>query len=385
MTELKTAIIQASQAVGIDKIGFTTADSFEHLRASLTDQQKNQRNSGFEHQNLDERLNPDLIFDKPQTIISIALAYPTKIKNKPSRTGEKRGAFARASWGVDYHVILREKMQALIDKIIEIANDDTTITFKPMVDTGELIDVAVAQRAGVGFIGKNGLLITPEFGSYVYLGEIITNLKIAPDLPMANQCGTCNRCIDYCPTEALMGDGRLNAKRCLSYQTQTKGLMPEEFRPKIRNVIYGCDICQQVCPFNKGMDHHFHSEMAPDPEVVMPLLKPLLTISNKDFKARFGYLAGSWRGKKPIQRNAIIALANVKDQSALPELLAVIENDVRPVIRATAAWAVAEITKHSTAVLHTFLTEQSLKCTTQEEQQAFQKALKTLEMKKIED
>ncbi len=112
------------------------------------------------------------------------------------------------------------------------------------------------------------------------------------------------RCVTACPTKALLGDGRMNAQRCLSYQTQTKGMMPEEYRKKMRNVIYGCDICQLVCPYNQGKDFHFHEEMEPKVDEVYPKLKPMLSMSNKDFKQQFGHLAGSWRGKKPLQRNA---------------------------------------------------------------------------------
>lgn len=337
---LKQQIITASKDIGIDKIGFTTAEPFDHLKTSLLEQKENNHTTGFEHQNIDERLYPELIFDKPKSIISIALAYPSRMNTRPEKIrGEKRGKFARASWGVDYHNILKDRMEKLIAAIKELSLDNPDLTFKPMVDTGELIDVVVAQRAGLGFIGKNGLLITEEFGSYVYLGEIITNIPFEADTPIENQCGTCTKCIDQCPTSALLGDGRMNGQLCLSYQTQTKGMMPEEFRPKIRTIIYGCDICQEVCPFNKGKNSHFHEEMEPDPEVVQPLLKPLLTISNKEFKEKFGYLAGSWRGKKPIQRNAIIALANARDKTSVPNILRCLDEDPRPVIRGTAAWA----------------------------------------------
>ncbi|GEL12938.1 epoxyqueuosine reductase [Lapidilactobacillus concavus] len=353
--QLKQQIIDVSKKIGIDKIGFTTADNFEHLRPSLLAQKAAGHTTGFEHQNLDERLNPDLIFDQPKSIIAIALAYPTRMNQRPERTAYKRGQFARASWGIDYHRILDEKMAALIETIRELISAEPSITFKPMVDTGELIDVAVAQRAGLGFIGRNGLLITEEFGSYVYLGEIITNIDFTPDQPIANQCGTCRRCIEACPPSALLGDGRLNGQRCLSYQTQTKGLMDPEFRPMIRNVIYGCDICQIVCPFNKGKNFHFHPEMEPDPEAVMPELVPMLTMSNKTFKLKFGPMSGSWRGKKPLQRNAIIALVNLRDRSVIPKLLEVIDHDPRPVIRATAAWGVAELSDLQNQELLQFL------------------------------
>lgn len=357
--ELKQKIINASQDLGIDKIGFTDAAPFDHLKASLIEQKAAGHTTGFEHQEIDERLYPELIFDQPQSIISIALAYPTKMKTKaPSIKGERRGSFARASWGIDYHDILKERLEKLMAFIQEACENDESIRFKPMVDTGELIDVAVAQRAGLGFIGKNGLLITEEFGSYVYLGEVITNIPFEPDTPIENQCGSCTKCIDLCPTEALLGDGRMNGQKCLSYQTQTKGYMPTDYRPKIRTIIYGCDICQQVCPFNKGKDSHFHPEMEPEPEVVTPLLKPLLTISNREFKETFGPLAGSWRGKKPIQRNAIIALANAKEKSAIPNLLALVENDPRPVIRGTAIWAISILATPGNIGIIDFISEQ---------------------------
>lgn len=297
--------------------------------------------------------------------------------NVPERVkGQRRGQFARASWGTDYHDILREKMDRLIAYIKEEAQEE--VTFKPMVDTGELIDVAVAQRAGLGFIGKNGLLITEEFGSYVYLGEIITNLAFAADEPVPNGCGDCTRCITGCPTDALLGDGRMNAKRCLSFQTQTKGMMPLEYRKKMGHIIYGCDICQMVCPYNKGKDFHFHEEMEPIPEDVAPLLQPLLSISNKEFKQRFGVMAGSWRGKKPIQRNAIIALANYRDKTALPELLRCIAEDPRPVIRGTAAWAVGQIASQEDDEIVSFLIEAFQKESDEEAQLEFQQAITKL-------
>ncbi len=341
---LKQRIIAESKAIGIDKIGFTTADNFEDLREGLEAQKAAGHTSGFEHPNIDERLNPGLIFDHPQSIIAIALAYPSRMRERPAGAHVKRGQFARASWGEDYHTILREKMAALISRIQTILGPESQAKFEPMVDTGQLVDVAVANRAGLGFIGKNGLLITKEFGSFVYLGEIITDLKFEPDTPIPCQCGDCTRCIDACPVQALLGNGQMNAQRCLSYQTQTKGMMADEFRPKIRNVIYGCDICQVACPFNRGMDFHLHDQMEPDPEKVRPALLPMLTLSNRDFRDQFGEMAGAWRGKKPLQRNAIIALANLNDATAIPELLNVIENDVRPMIRATAAYALGRIT-----------------------------------------
>ncbi len=338
---LKEDIITFSQEIGIDKIGFTTADPFIEMKNKLIRQQSIGYQSGFEHKNIDERTNPALIFDEPRSIIAIALAYPSKMKTAPrGKRGARRGVFCRASWGTDYHQIVREKLEqlaAFIDKRVQGA------TFKLMVDTGELVDRAVAERAGIGWSGKNTLTITQEFGSYVYLGEMITNLPFEPDEPMEDQCGNCTKCLDICPTGALVQPGQLNAQRCLAFLTQTRGSLEEEIRNKIGNRLYGCDTCQTICPKNKGIDFHHHPEMEPDPEVVKPLLQPLLHISNREFKETYGDLAGSWRGKKPIQRNAIFALAHFKEREAVDDLIQVLKEDVRPDIRGAAAWALGKI------------------------------------------
>ncbi|WP_110928886.1 tRNA epoxyqueuosine(34) reductase QueG [Bacillus massiliglaciei] len=344
---LKQEVILYSKKIGIDKIGFAEATPFDELRNRLIRQQELGYQSGFEEPDIEKRVRPELIFEKPRSIISIALAYPAKMKNAPqSKRGERRGIFARASWGTDYHTVLRNKLTLLEAFIKEKAPE---ALMKSMVDTGELSDRAVAERAGIGWSGKNSLIITPEFGSYVYLGDMITNLPFEPDAPIEDQCGSCNKCVDGCPTGALVQGGQLNSQRCIAFLTQTKGFLPDEFRSKIGNRIYGCDTCQTICPKNKGIDFHLHEEMEPDPEIAKPLLKPLLTISNREFKEKYGRVSGSWRGKKPIQRNAILALAHFKDETALPELIQVMKEDPRPVIRGTAAWAVGKIGRESAA------------------------------------
>lgn len=338
---LKEEIIQYSKEIGIDKIGFTTASTFGELKNRLVRQQELGYQSGFEEPDLEKRVNPKLLLDEAQSIISIALAYPSKMKVRvTSKKGERRGIFCRASWGEDYHHIVRDRLRKLEEFILSKVPEARV---KSMVDTGELSDRAVAERAGIGWSGKNCSIITPEFGSYVYLGEMITNIPFAPDTPIEDQCGDCTLCLDACPTGALVQGGQLNAQRCVAFLTQTKGFLPDEFREKLGNRVYGCDSCQTACPKNKGKDFHFHDEMEPDSELVKPLLKPILKISNREFKEKFGPLSGSWRGKKPIQRNAIVALAHFKDETAVEDLIDVMKNDSRPVLRGTAAWAIGKI------------------------------------------
>ncbi|KOO47914.1 tRNA epoxyqueuosine(34) reductase QueG [Viridibacillus arvi] len=341
VNDLQEELIEYAKTIGIDKIGFTSAAPFIELKNLLRRQQELNFQSGFEESDIEKRTEPTLLLEEAQSIIAIAIAYPSRMENAPKgKRGERRGIFCRASWGMDYHTVLREKL-ALLEAFLQEKVPQAKM--RSMVDTGELSDRAVAERAGIGWSAKNCSIITPEFGSYVYLGEMITNIPFAPDEPMTDQCGDCTLCIDVCPTGAIVQAGQLNSSRCVAFLTQTKGFLPDEFRAKIGNRIYGCDTCQTVCPKNKGKLNWLHDAFKPDPEIAKPLLEPLLTISNKEFKAKFGYISGSWRGKKPIQRNAIIALAHFKEESAMPKLIEVLQNDERPVIRGTAAWAIGKM------------------------------------------
>ena len=335
---IKEEIIKLSKEIGISKIGFTTADDFDYLEKSLRLAVEEGRNSGFEHKNIEERIKPKLSLASAKTIISIAVAYPHKLKQQPQKTAYKRGKFTPNSWGLDYHYVLQDKLDRLAKGIEELTAD---FEYKGMVDTGALVDTAVARRAGIGFIGKNGLVISKEFGSYMFLGELITNLDIEPDQPVDYDCGDCNRCVTACPTSCLIGDGTMNAKRCLSFQTQDKGIMDLEFRKKIKTIIYGCDICQICCPYNKGLDNPLATEI--DPDLAHPELLPFLELSNGQFKEKFGHIAGSWRGKNILQRNAIIALANANDRSAIPKLLEIIDKGQNPIHIATAIWALSQL------------------------------------------
>jgi epoxyqueuosine reductase len=338
---LKDELKRRAPEFGIDKIGFASADPFDALRDILLRHREKGRESGFEEPDIEKRVRPDLNFDKPRSLIAIAVAYPAKLKNPPrSEKGATRGIIARAAWGEDYHHVLKRRLERLADYIRECVPDARV---ESMVDTGALVDRAVAERAGIGWSGKNCAVITPEFGSWVYLGEMITNLPFEPDTPVAQDCRDCTRCLDACPTGALEGPGELNATRCLSFLSQTKGILDDEFKRKLGNRLYGCDTCQVVCPKNKGLNWTHQPELQPDPEEVKPLLLPLLKLSNRQYKERYGRNASSWRGKNPIQRNAVIALGNFRDESAVPTLRELLLADPRPAIRESAAWALGRI------------------------------------------
>ncbi|MFC4098578.1 tRNA epoxyqueuosine(34) reductase QueG [Paenibacillus xanthanilyticus] len=339
--KLKEEMKAAAAELGIDKIGVAAADPFTELKGRLLRHRELGRESGFEEKDLDKRTEPALLFEEPQSIIAIAIAYPSKLQDAPkSEPGARRGILSRSAWGTDYHVVLRDRLAKLEAWLRERVPG---FRAESMVDTGALVDRAVAERAGIGWSAKNCATLTPEWGSWVYLGEMITNLPLPPDTPVTEGCGDCTACIDACPTGALVGPGELDAQRCISFVTQTKGIVSDEFMRKIGNRLYGCDTCQVVCPVNKGKNWTHQPELQPDPEIAKPLLLPILQMGNREFKETFGKSSSAWRGRKPIQRNAVIALGNFKDETAIPALIEVLREDPRFELRATAAWSLGRI------------------------------------------
>ncbi|AJY74417.1 tRNA epoxyqueuosine(34) reductase QueG [Paenibacillus beijingensis] len=338
---LKAELKEAAPGLGIDAVGVASPDPFTELKGRLMRHRELGYESGFEEADLQKRTDPALLFREPQSIIAIAVAYPSKLPDPPkSEPGARRGILSRSAWGEDYHRVLRSRLQRLEEWLRERV---PWLRAESMVDTGALSDRAVAERAGIGWSGKNSFIMNEKLGSWMYLAEMITNLPLPPDAPAEEGCGTCTKCIDACPTGALVGPGQLNAQRCISYVTQTKEMVGDELMRKIGNRLYGCDTCQIVCPVNRGVNWTHHPELQPDAEKVKPLLEPLLQMSNKEYQRQYGSNASSWRGKKPIQRNAVIALGNFREAGAVPQLTEVLRSDPRPVLRGTAAWSLGRI------------------------------------------
>jgi epoxyqueuosine reductase len=263
-------------------------------------------------ENVEPRTRPELLLPGARSVIVIALNYYTP--DSPLLPGH--GRIARYARGRDYHKVIGKILKKIAAFIKETAPDSRS---KICVDSSPLLEKSYAVKAGLGFIGKNTTLITPQFGSYVFLGEIITTLELECDTPHAapeyitGTCGTCTRCLDACPTGALTAPGCMDARRCISYLTiENKGEIPPELATKIGTRIFGCDGCQEVCPYNKSF-----AKPAADQDVAKPLagsslpLKDILEIrTDAQFLARF---AGSplTRAKRAgLQRNAEIALTN---------------------------------------------------------------------------
>lgn len=321
MLDLKEYIIEKSQEIGIDIIGFTDSEPIIDLRDYLQYRIDNDLQTEFEERDLEKRINPRLTLPSCRTIILIGLSY--NVDFKIERNKKLKGLLSKSSWGIDYHRVLADKIQELISQI----QREVEFEYKYYVDTGPLIDRELAKKAGVGYYGKNCSIINEEYGSFIFLGYILTNLDVkASPISVDSQCGDCDLCIRACPTGALEGPYRLNPKKCLSYLTQTKAIMPENLREKMANKIYGCDTCQTVCPKNKQVKLSDHNEFIPKITQGVLDIEELFSMSNREFKVKYGHISGSWRGRNILRRNGIIILNNMKNNES-KKLLSEIKNN----------------------------------------------------------
>lgn len=336
MKSLKKYIIDKSKEIGIDICRFTDCEPLLNLEDYLNYRKKNGLTTSFEEDDLFKRIYPKASLDTCKSIIVVAISYNVEIYEKPDY--KLKGRLSKSSWGVDYHQVLGEKIEILIDEI----KREKDFEYKYFVDTGPLIDRELAKKAGVGYYGKNTSIINDEYGSFIFLGYILTDLDIEKDYEVEEKCGDCNLCLKACPTAALESKYRLNPNKCISYLTQTKGNIPVELREKMDFKLYGCDTCQDVCPKNKGVKLSKESQFFPEVTKGYMDIEELLTISNRAFKKKYGHMAGSWRGKKILKRNAIIALGNMGRIESLPILIEESRNK-DPMIKEYANWAIVNI------------------------------------------
>lgn len=313
---LKEKLIEYSKEIGIQTIGFSDVQPFLILEQELKRRESLGWASGLTKGTIEERTNPLLSMENAKSFIAIGVAYPRLTEIPKQDSDDPFAQFCRSSWGMDYHEIVGSKLN-LLEKWLK--EHIPGIEVIGSVDTGVFNDRAVALRSGIGFSGKNSSIINETYGSYLYLGELLVSYEFPVDTPIERQCGTCERCVKACPTKAIQPDGSLNEKRCLSYVTQSKELLAPELYEKISRNIYGCDICQEVCPYNREIDFHLHGEMEPT-GAEFPKISEILSMTNKEFKAKYGHLAGSWRGVSVLKRNAMFNASFYNYKAALPEI-----------------------------------------------------------------
>lgn len=304
----KKLIVDYCESIGIDKktVGFTECRIFEELRDCFNHRKNEGLINEFEEQDTEKRINPYVYMDRGKTIISIA--FPYLFEN--NFIGDI--SFSKYTLGKDYHLVVSSYLEKVCAFIETLGG-----TAVHLVDSNSLPERYIAHQSGIGFIGKNNMLITEQYGSYVFIGEIITDLHIEKDRPMESKCGDCNICKNACPTGSIKGESKPN--QCLSYITQKKEIEDKWFKI-MDGRMFGCDTCQKVCPFNK------HIEFS-NIELFRPLefmknidIGEICNINKKVFREKYGNSSCGWRGKNVLQRNAIINSFTMKKNINIEEI-----------------------------------------------------------------
>lgn len=303
-----------AKKLNIDLIGFTNAERFQEFEYVIKNRKEKGYLTPFGEKDINKNITPKLVWKEAKSIISLGLSYKHTLNVDKSSICEKqtRLIISKVAWGEDYHEVLMRKMKNLMSIIIK---DNPNIKYRAFVDNAPLMDRAIAYRSGMGFYGKNGFIINPIYGSYIFLGHILVNVDLIDRQDIKKQsCDNCNKCINSCPTKALKEGLDFNANRCISYLTQKKGILKRWERKAIVNNIYGCDICQEVCPINKRALPSIHKEFQSSLDMSRPTIEKILSMDKEKFKITYGNTSAGWRGIKILKRNAIIALGNVKSE-----------------------------------------------------------------------
>jgi epoxyqueuosine reductase len=292
------------------------------------------------------------------TGIGAAEAEVSKKAERETANGS-RGWISRYAWPArDYHDVVMERLQRVEAQLHEAAG--TPIQTRCYVDTGPLLERVYARYAGIGWVGKNTCLINQQLGSWLFLGLILTSLKpgsssalpaagpcLAPDLPPPDRCGTCTRCLDACPTGAFTGPRQLDATRCISYLTiEKRGDIPEDLRARMGRHVFGCDICQDVCPWNGKSPASRSPDLQPRPGLVNPALEWLATIGEHEFQEAFRESPVKRAKRSGLRRNAVIAMGNSGDPQRFLPLLRQLAQDADETVAKTARWAIRKATSH---------------------------------------
>ena len=295
------------------------------------------------------RADPKLILPECQSILVLAYPYNPVSPLRgtlPDRAEEgSKGKIAAYALTDDYHLFLKEKLQAIVNLIeTEVGHP---VPNRWYTDTGPVLERDLAQRASLGWIGKNTCLINPKVGSYFFLAEILLGIELPADAPFSSDhCGTCTRCIDACPTQAILPNHTLDANLCISYLTiENKGEIPEELRPQLGDLIFGCDICQEVCPWNGKVLKRSNVQTLERPTIQSEQnLIDELVLTPQEFNKKFKNNPVKRAKRRGYLRNIAVALGNAGNPEAIPVLENAL-NDIEPLVRDHAKWALEKI-KH---------------------------------------
>jgi epoxyqueuosine reductase len=341
MASLESAIKLQAHELGFELVGIATAtpaDGFDRMRDWL--------DRGFAgrmeymHRQAPARRHPESILREVRSVIMVGMNY------KPSHDAVEPGAgIARYARGADYHDVLRDRLNRLS---AWLQGQRPGCRSRGVVDTAPLLERDFARRAGLGWFGKNTMLINKRLGSYFFIGALLTDLELQPDPSHESaHCGSCTACLDACPTAAFAAPGVLDSRKCISYLTiELRGSVPEELRPGMGEWLFGCDVCQEVCPWNRKAPGGSEPAFAPRADLKAGDAVELLSLSEAEFRRRFRGTAIMRTKRRGLLRNAAIVLGNRGDPAALPALLKA-ARDPEPSISEAAQWAVEQIRKRT--------------------------------------
>jgi epoxyqueuosine reductase len=328
-----------ARSLGCDLVGIARAgpaDHFDRLRDWLARGFAGEMDYMQRHERA--RRDPASVLPAVRSVVMVGVSYRPEEDDKAG-PDQPMGKVARYARGPDYHDVLRDRLNRLL---AWLHGEVPGCVGRGVVDTAPLLERDFARRAGLGWVGKNTMLIHKKLGSYLFLGALLVDLELQPDAEhVASHCGTCTACLDACPTQAFAGPGWLDSRKCISYLTiELRGPVPEELRQGMGEWIFGCDVCQEVCPWNRKAPAGTNWEGREDLVALDPV--ELLTMTPEEFRRRFRGTALMRTKRRGLLRNAAIVLGNRGDPAALPALLNAL-NDEEELVRQSARWAIGEI------------------------------------------
>ena len=329
-------------SIGFDRVGITDAAPFVRDEKAAARRVRDGLMDGlawYTEERVRRMNRPKTLLDGARSVISLAMSYKTT--EPPTASDVPRGRVARYAWGRDYHSLIKARVRRFVRELPDAVGEP--VRARRFVDDGPMNDRAAAERAGVGWFGKNTNILTPTLGSWAFLAEVITNLDLRADAPLKKTCGECARCIPACPTGAIVAPYVIDNRRCISFLTiELRGAIPRDMRPLVGDWVFGCDLCQDVCPVNRKAAVSREAEFGKRHDFDAPALIPLLSLDEDGFRRRFEGSPIRRAKLSGLQRNACVALGNIGDRAAIPALSAALRSD-DAIVRAHAAWALGRI------------------------------------------
>lgn len=339
--DMKERIRALARAHGFDAAGFAPARLPDGAGADLREFLALGYHGamGWMEARAAERASPDALWPEAQSVVVLGLSYCPPENPLPLLARREVGVISAYARGDDYHEVFKKKLKAFA----RVLAAEEGCGVKVFVDTAPVMEKPLAAQTAVGWQGKHTCVVSRQHGGWLFLGEVFTTLPIAPDAPHPHHCGSCTRCIDICPTGAILAPGRLDARRCISYLTiEHKGPIPSEFREAIGNRVYGCDDCIAVCPWNSFAATAREAAFHPRPELEAPLLADLVMLDDAAFRALFRRNAARRIGRDRFVRNVLIAIGNSGDGAYVPQVRDRL-SDPSPLVRGAAVWALARL------------------------------------------